>query len=426
MNFKNTIITKSIFTLKKYGLKYYIKLLFKILFNSIFIHISYLYYRFTSNYKNGINIFGYFRYSFGNAEASRSFVNIFLETGIPLCLINLEDRSHTKIDEKEISHFNKYFNTYPKYYRNISLINAFEFKEIFYHKQYFRKKYNISVIWWEFESGLENILGELNNIQEIIVFSDFIKKTLLDLNLKNIKITKLLYPFILDHFVHNLDSTLNRREICNKYLISDKDYIFLFTFDYLSSYNRKNPEHILQAFANLPHSTMSARLIIKSINGYKFPEKVQTLNDAIKMYKLDKTVILEDTPFSRKKIISLLDSADCYISLHRGEGLGLGMLESMALGKPVIASRYGGNLEFMNDENSILIDCNLIPAKDDYSVYKDVKYWAEPDIEQASEKMFMLYNDREYSRNLGLKAKKSIEEYFTVEKILDSMKLLLK
>ena len=62
---------------------------------------------------------------------------------------------------------------------------------------------------------------------------------------------------------------------------------------------------------------------------------------------------------SKNEFMTILNSCDCYISLHRGEGLGLGMMEAMSLGKPVIASRYGGNLDFMNDENSLLVDCGI-------------------------------------------------------------------
>ena len=48
-------------------------------------------------------------------------------------------------------------------------------------------------------------------------------------------------------------------------------------------------------------------------------------------------------------------SADAYVSLHRAEGYGLTMAEAMMLGKPVIATGYSGNLEFMDEDNSVLV-----------------------------------------------------------------------
>ena len=60
------------------------------------------------------------------------------------------------------------------------------------------------------------------------------------------------------------------------------------------------------------------------------------------------------TPTRRRTRCSVL--CDCYVSLHRSEGLGLTMAEAMALGKPVIATGYSGNLHFMTPENSYLVD----------------------------------------------------------------------
>ena len=56
---------------------------------------------------------------------------------------------------------------------------------------------------------------------------------------------------------------------------------------------------------------------------------------------------------------ALMAACDCYVSLHRSEGFGLTMAEAMAIGKPVIATRYSGNVDFMNDENSLLVDYEI-------------------------------------------------------------------
>ena len=66
-------------------------------------------------------------------------------------------------------------------------------------------------------------------------------------------------------------------------------------------------------------------------------------------------VITEVLPYD-DDVISLYASADCFISLHRSEGLGLGMMEAMLLGKPVIATGWSGNLDFMTADNSRLVE----------------------------------------------------------------------
>ena len=52
----------------------------------------------------------------------------------------------------------------------------------------------------------------------------------------------------------------------------------------------------------------------------------------------------------------MVASCDCYVSLHRSEGFGLTPAEAMYLGKPVIATAYGGVMEFMTPENAYLVD----------------------------------------------------------------------
>jgi len=82
--------------------------------------------------------------------------------------------------------------------------------------------------------------------------------------------------------------------------------------------------------------------------------------------------------------MSIMNACDCYISLHRGEGLGLGMLEAKSLGLPVIATGYGGNVDFMlNQPKCYLVDYKIVSAHDDYFPYRDVTKWAEPDYDDA-------------------------------------------
>ena len=90
---------------------------------------------------------------------------------------------------------------------------------------------------------------------------------------------------------------------------------------------------------------------------------------------------------------ALQASCDCYVSLHRSEGLGLGMAECMLLGKPVVATAYSGNLAFMDADNSCLVDYSLIPVREgEYPAWQD-QHWAEPDIEQAAAYLRRLADD---------------------------------
>src|SRR6185369_6274208 len=99
-------------------------------------------------------------------------------------------------------------------------------------------------------------------------------------------------------------------------------------------------------------------------------------------------------------VLSLYASLDVYLSLHRSEGLGLGLMEAMALGKPVIATGWSGNMSFMNHTNGCLVGYDLVPvAQTATHRYYQREFlgadtvWAEPHIDEASAWMTKLRSE---------------------------------
>ena len=58
--------------------------------------------------------------------------------------------------------------------------------------------------------------------------------------------------------------------------------------------------------------------------------------------------MLVERYLDREELDGLMWRADSYVSLHRSEGFGQTLAETMAIGKPVIATGYSGNIEFMD------------------------------------------------------------------------------
>ncbi len=61
--------------------------------------------------------------------------------------------------------------------------------------------------------------------------------------------------------------------------------------------------------------------------------------------------------FDDARIRALHTAGDVFVSAHRSEGWGLGLSEAMLAGNVVIATAHGGNTEFMDRENSLLVSC---------------------------------------------------------------------
>ena len=175
-------------------------------------------------------------------------------------------------------------------------------------------------------------------------------------------------------------------------LVLPPGFIFLVTFDMGSVMRRKNPLGAIRAFARaFPGGRHGVHLVIKISRGDTRPDDLAELQAAA---RATPNVILIDKVYSRDDVVALLNAADCYVSLHRSEGLGLGMAESMLLGKPVIATDYSGNRDFMPPDTAYLVRYEKQILDRDYGPYPAGAHWAEPDTAHAAELMRLAVDDK--------------------------------
>ncbi|MDO9556426.1 MAG: glycosyltransferase [Coriobacteriia bacterium] len=196
---------------------------------------------------------------------------------------------------------------------------------------------------------------------------------------------------------------------------SKRDVVFISSFDLNSDLSRKNPHGVVRAFQSMRDNLDAAtakrtRLIIKVNNPEHNRSQAGRLQELRKLTAGDPAIdlIAESLPYP--DVLSLYASADVFVSLHRGEGLGLGLLESMMLGVPVIATAYSGNLDFMTPNDSKLIRYRLVPVSGtsigSYSMARmgPNQMWAEPDEADAARAMGELMDD-EHRAALGAAAR---------------------
>ena len=125
--------------------------------------------------------------------------------------------------------------------------------------------------------------------------------------------------------------------------------------------------------------------------------------------------MLIDRVLSREESYGLMNACDCYVSLHRSEGFGLTMAEAMFFGKPVVATAYSGNLDFMSVDNSLLIPYEKTPLPRDYMVYRKGCVWAEPSVAAAAEAMRRVVGRRAEARALGERARQDVTAKLSLE-----------
>jgi glycosyltransferase involved in cell wall biosynthesis len=197
--------------------------------------------------------------------------------------------------------------------------------------------------------------------------------------------------------------------------------IFLFTFSVGSGDGRKNPWGVMEAFERaFGRSTApdGPLLVLKCQHSADYPNLMQALRGRM----ADLKGVLLDTSYPRPQFNDLLACADVYVSLHRAEGFGLGMAEAMYLGKPVIATAYSGNLDYMSAENSYLVDYHLRYVQPDDHRYRpellDLYHvglqWAEPNLDQAAAYMAQIAATPAEARQRGERAAQHIQAHFSL------------
>ena len=139
-------------------------------------------------------------------------------------------------------------------------------------------------------------------------------------------------------------------------------------------------------------------------------------------------ILVIDQYLSRQRILELIAAADVYLSLHRGEGFGIGMLEAMSVGTPVVAANFGGNTDFTTEETAFLVDCELVDVDHDRpltGIYNHVRKWAQPNIETAANHLRALYDDPAPGRRKAETATAFITTYFAIENFENDVRRLI-
>jgi glycosyltransferase involved in cell wall biosynthesis len=183
-------------------------------------------------------------------------------------------------------------------------------------------------------------------------------------------------------------------------------FTFLTSFDYLSVVERKNPTTVIMCFREAFPNRDDVALVVKSINAEHKPAAVREVRDAAAG---DARIILLDTHLDTADHAALVANADCFVSLHRSEGLGLHLAEAMWLGTPVLATGYSGNLDLMDEDSAALVEASLTPVLNGEGAYPEGELWGQPNIIEATEWMRRLRADDAIRAQLGAAGRARME-----------------
>ena len=177
-----------------------------------------------------------------------------------------------------------------------------------------------------------------------------------------------------------------------RHRLGPESFHFVSSLDLFSIIHRKNPLGSITSFVRAfgDERTVPVRLTLKVLNGEGLPDD---LDHIVSAAAADSRISVLSENLGVEEHAEFLAAADCFVSLHRSEGLGLQLADSMWLGTPVLATRYGGNLDFMDDSCAALVDAELVRVGDGRGAYPNDALWADPDLEAAAHWMRRLVHD---------------------------------
>jgi glycosyltransferase involved in cell wall biosynthesis len=343
----------------------------------------------------GVNVVGFVSARLGIGVAARASVAALVAAKVPVSVLDLQlpdGRSGFDTSWAHLSLTNPGAIAHPI---NLVHVNPPEAKDVWLQApQIFAGRRNYAVPFFELADMPDNWYAHLARYDALLAASEHIAaaaRNRLALPVRH-------YPMAATvEMVKPFDrSALN---------IPADAFAFAATFDTDSGLNRKNGIGMLRAFANAFGDRSDVVLVLK-VNGTA--KHVELDVEIARMRPGSVRVVDAYLPYA--EVLGLYAACDAFVSLHRAEGLGLGLMEAMLLGKPVIATGWSGSMDFMDDASAALVRFSFTPVLDTQAAYAPREFsrmqlWAEPDLLHASQLMRRLAGDRTYANALGAAGK---------------------
>jgi len=350
----------------------------------------------------GINICGYLRDESGWGAAVRGYVRALQARSIPITLLDLSDLSTNRSNDGT---FNQFDTEHP-FDLNLVCVDASQHFGMLARvgMNFFEARYNIGAWAWELPRFPGSWFNRFAYYDEIWVTTSFVANALAPVApVPVVRIPPVLTPTGIGIRARGRAQL----DVC------DDEFVFLFIFDFHSHMQRKNPLAAIDAFRRTFTPSDSVRLVLKCVNADADPDGFALLQARARAHRIS----IYEGYWSAQAMRDLMAACDAYVSLHRSEGTGLTITDALAQGKPVIATGWSGNMDFMNVANSFPVRYELMPIQQTVGPYHAGEMWAEPAIEHAAEQMRYVVENPIEARGRGQAAQRDIELNYSEEKI---------
>jgi glycosyltransferase involved in cell wall biosynthesis len=284
-----------------------------------------------------------------------------------------------------------------------------------YMPDVFRTSYNIGYFYWELDTPAYSHYLALELLDEIWVSSEFCRSIYAPATSKPV-----INVGMCAERLDGISREEARAYVVERLGLEADSFVFLSAFDSFSFIQRKNPISMIRAFRAAFPDDPRMRLVLKTHNRHFVGDPQQALMwRAIEEETQDdgRISVMNET-LSYEDLRKLKAGSDCFVSLHRSEGWGFGMIEAMASGIPVVATAYSGNMDFCTPETCWLVDYDLTCLyPEDYIFVIPGQKWADPRLDSAVAQLRAVAYDAEDRERRVEAATRFVQANFSEEAI---------
>jgi glycosyltransferase involved in cell wall biosynthesis len=351
-----------------------------------------------------VRVSGYLRDESGWGAAARGYVRALRRLGVPTGLSDFSALTSNRSGDRTLSQG----DDLSDWDVNLMCIDAAQHFAVLSQcdDDPFDRRYNIGAWAWELPRFPARWYDRFAYYDEIWVGSSFIASAIAPISpIPVIRIPPVMAPS--REGLPAADGAGWRRR--------PGEFLFLFMFDVHSHLARKNPLAVIDAFRHAFHPSEPVRLILKCVNAQSDPAGFRQLVERASGAAID----IHSGYVTSEALRGLVSSCDAYVSLHRSEGIGLTIADAMGLGKPVIATGWSGNTDFMDVSNAFPVDYRLVTLQENVGPYHAGEVWAEPSVEHAAELMRAVVDHPGDARARGEAAREAIRRDYSEERIAE-------
>jgi glycosyltransferase involved in cell wall biosynthesis len=356
----------------------------------------------------GINVIGCVSSNTGLGVSARNIVRLLLTKDCPVSILDLDPgESRGGYDRT----FSRYFVkraedlSHPVNLTVLPMVSVPGFLVNSPFELISAAQLNVGCFWWELEVLPKRWIEGLGLFDVLLAGSRFIQDVLKS-HLENVSTLFFRHPLYLPAEIRSARAQFN---------LPGDAIVYVTICEPTSDLNRKNPFAAVDAFNRALRDNSRAHLVVR-LNNAGAGRLEAGLEQLRSRCQGNDRIHILDRALSYEDILRLYASADVFVALHRSEGLGLGLMEAMRLGKPVIATAWSGNMSYMDQTNACLVRYSLIDVEPTVSVYRRAirgkrAVWADPDLDHASAWMKALADEPDRRLTIGRKAAQDMANY---------------